>query len=432
MRQPGKQRYYGVPMMVDTEQSSDGSLLIYAPVPLFRHEGRLYVEDQASVGLRRWLDNFARVTAMMPVRESPPPVGWSDVEGLSDISDRLRLCPLPMAYRPDRFFRALPGVRREIRALIQGHDYLSFAIGGLFGDWGAVSCLLAHRMGRPFAVWTDRVESEVTRLSSDRGPMRQRLRKRLTHRPMWRLERAVIRRATLGLFHGRETFETYAPFCREPHIVHDILLSKQDHIPAAALAQKIGDLRDGPLRIVYTGRADEMKGPLDWLEVLETAQAEGMDFTATWLGEGEMRAAMQERVKTAGLAEKVTLPGFVSDRPKVLDALREAHVFLFCHKTPESPRCLIEALFSGCPILGYDGAYARDLIAENGGGILVPPGDTAGLAAALKRVNADRGALSGLVKAANADGSGFDDESVFRHRSELIKTYLSGEQATRP
>ena len=401
-----------------------GTLLIYAPVPLFRHEGRLYVEDQACIGLRRWVDNFARVTAMMPVSDSPPPEGWSDAGGLGDLSDRLALFPVPMAYRPDRFLRALPGVRRDIRALIREHEYLSFAIGGLFGDWGAVSCLTAHRMGRPFAVWTDRVESEVTRLSSDKGHWRQRLRKRLTHRPMWRLERAVIRRATLGLFHGRETFETYAPFCREPHIVHDILLSKQDHIPAEALAAKIDGAADGPLRIVYTGRADAMKGPMDWLEVLEALEARGVEFVATWLGDGEMRAEMQARVQAAGLSEKVSLPGFVSDRQKVLAALREAHVFLFCHKTPESPRCLIEALFSGCPIIGYDGAYARDLVSHNSGGEFVPIGDVAGLAACLRRLDADRGALSGLIAAAYADGSGFDDESVFRHRSEVIKAYL--------
>ena len=91
------------------------------------------------------------------------PEGWSPVSVLDDVADRLALHPLPMAYRPDRFLRALPGARRDIRALIERHDYLSFAIGGLFGDWGAVSCLLAHRMGRPFAVWTDNRKSRGRR-----------------------------------------------------------------------------------------------------------------------------------------------------------------------------------------------------------------------------------------------------------------------------
>ncbi|WP_397544118.1 glycosyltransferase [Roseovarius salis] len=413
-------------MIFDATKGKDGALLIYAPVPLYRHEGRLFVEDQAAIGLHRWLDNFGRMTAMMPLNEAPPPAGWSPVSVLDDVADRLTLHPLPMAYRPDRFLRALPRARRDIRALIEQHAYLSFAIGGLFGDWGAVSCLMAHRMGRPFAVWTDRVESEVTRLAASEGRLRHRLRDRLTYRPMAMLERAVIRRATLGLFHGRETFDTYAPFSREPHVVHGILVDRADHIPHRALEDKIADAADGPLRIVYAGRAEPMKGPMDWLAVLEALREKGVAFSAAWLGDGAERPAMQARVAQAGLADSVALPGFLSDRQEVLEALREAHVFLFCHRTPESPRNLIEALFSGCPIVGYDGAYARDLIGPNGGGHLVPVGATTTLAGHVACLDSARDRLAGLIRAAHADGERFDAESIYRHRSELIKTYLPG------
>ena len=48
------------------------------------------------------------------------------------------------------------------------------------------------------------------------------------------LERAVIRRATLGLFHGRETYDAYAPHCRAPHVVHDIAQQLGSYRPAGA------------------------------------------------------------------------------------------------------------------------------------------------------------------------------------------------------
>ena len=48
---------------------------------------------------------------------------------------------------------------------------------------------------------------------------------------------------------------------------------------------------------------------------------------------------------------------------------------MFCHKTPESPRNLIEALVSGAPIVGYDSPFPRDLIAAHGGGVLTPLND---------------------------------------------------------
>ena len=51
------------------------------------------------------------------------------------------------------------------------------------------------------------------------------------------------------------------------------------------------------------------------------------------------------RVERAFLWQ-VALPGFIRDRSAILKVLREAQVFVFCHKTPESPRNLIEALVS--------------------------------------------------------------------------------------
>jgi colanic acid/amylovoran biosynthesis glycosyltransferase len=311
------------------------------------------------------------------------------------------------------------------RSLIEEADYLSFAIGGLFGDWGAVACFEAHRLGRRFAVWTDRVESEVVRRAAGSGPWQRRVAARLTHRPMARLERAVIGRAALGLFHGRETYEAYASFCRGvPALVHDIHVRREEHISFPALAAKVAKLSDGPLRICYAGRADPMKGPLNWLEVLERLAARGCDFRAVWLGEGAERDRMLRRIGEAGLEGRVEAPGVLTDRAELLARIREAHVFMFCHKTPESPRCLIEALLSGTPIVGYDSAFPRDLIATHGGGRLVPLGDMSALADAVESLALDRAELARLVAAAADDGRPFDDENVFRHRSELIKQHL--------
>lgn len=402
-------------------------LLIYAPVPLhYDSEGRLLAESQAVNGLRLWALNFSRVIVMMPLSLSPAPPGWVPVTDAGAQLDRVRFEPLPMAYRPDQFLRHFPATRRRIRELISEAQWLSFAIGGLFGDWGAVASFTAYKMKRPFAVWTDRVESEVIRQAATDGPFRSRIRARLTHRPMATLERAVIKRASLGLFHGRETYEAYSPFSSGPaELVHDIHLAPDDHIDSESLLDKAVRAADGPLRLIYVGRADPMKGPFDWIEVLERLSAQGVDFTARWLGEGTVRSEMLSKIAAAGLQSRVEVPGFVADRAAILQELRAAHVFLFCHLTPESPRCLIEALASGCPLLGYDTAYPRDLIAGHGGGILVPQGNTAALASEIAVLSSERGRLSNLIRAAAMDGKPFNDESVFQHRSEVIRQHLS-------
>ncbi|QDA36738.1 glycosyltransferase (plasmid) [Paracoccus liaowanqingii] len=402
------------------------TLLLYAPVPLHQDaQGGFFVESQALNGLQLWTRNFARVIVMMPLDPGPPPPGWVPVLPDDPRLDRVVFEALPMAFRPDQFLRHLPATQRRIRALIAEAQWLSFAIGGLFGDWGAVACLTAHRMGRPFAAWTDRVESQVVRQEIGTGHWRANLRARLTHRPMAMLERAIVRRAALGLFHGRETFEAYAPYARGPaEIVHDVHISAEDHIEADRLAAKAAEALTGPLQLVYAGRADPMKGPFDWIEVLERLAQKGIDFRARWLGDGTDRPAMLARLEASGLASRVEMPGFLVDRAAVLEELRDAHLFLFCHLTPESPRCLIEALASGCPLAGYASAYSTDLIAGHGGGALVPRGDTAALADQIAQLDANRTQLAQLILSAAADGAPFTDTAVFQQRSQVIRDHL--------
>lgn len=402
-------------------------LLIYAPVPLHRApDGEFLVEAQAVNGLQNWAANFAEVVAMMPVDPDPPPKGWVRVSEAGAALDRVRLVPLPMAYRPDRFLRHLPATRRVIAEEVGKARWLCFGIGGLFGDWGSVACLTADRMGRPFSVAADRVESEVVRRSAGSGSRKARLRARLLHRPMAALEKAVIRRASLGLFNGRETYDAYARFCGGPaEVIHDIHIGAADHIDPARLEAKAAGAGEGPIRLVYAGRADAMKGPFHWVEALERLAAAGVDFHARWLGDGPERPAMLDRVARSGLGERVELPGFVGDHAAVLEEMREAHAFLFCHLTPESPRCLLEALASGCPLLGYRSAYSADLLAR-GGGVLVPMGDVEALAREVGALAGDRDRLGRLIRAAAADGAPFTDEAVFRHRAVAIRRTLGG------
>ena len=401
-------------------------LLIYAPVPLFRNaDGGLMMEDQACNGLRLWAENFDRLIAMHPLDPGTPPPAWVPLDRVGANLARIRVEPLPMAWRPDRFLCALPATRARIGTLIDEADYLSFAIGGLFGDWGAVACIEASRRNRAHAVWTDRVESAVVRQQAGQGKWRHRLRARLTAGPMAALERHLIRRASVGLFHGRETFDTYAPFARRAELVHDIHISASDHIPKQRLATKIASAGQGPLRVVYVGRAEPMKGGLDWVAVQLRLAAMGADVTATWLGEGSDLPAMRARSAAAGLGARVTFPGFANNRAQVLEALRAAHLLMFCHKTPESPRNLIEALISATPIVGYDGAYAQGLIEGHQGGVLVALHDVAALSEAVAGLARDRGLLADLIARAARDGAPFDDVGVFQHRSAMIRKHMA-------
>lgn len=401
------------------------TLLLYAPVPLYSSENGYLLEDQACNGLRLWAENFKHVIVMFPVEHGVAPPNWIPLQSAQVDLSRVEVVSLPTAYRLDQFLRHQAAIRRQIRYLIDRARYLSFSIGGLIGDWGAVAAMEAYRKHRRFAVWTDRVESEVVREQMHSGKTAKiRRMAALTHRPMAMLERALIRRATVGLFHGAETHAVYARYAKAAEIVHDIHLSEKDRIPPAALAAKIASAAQGPLRICYVGRADAMKGPNDWVQVMVALNKKGVDFQATWLGDGEALPAMRAEVARHGLVDRVKMPGFVRDRSVLLETLRCSHVLVFCHKTPESPRNLIEALVSGTPIIGYDSHFPRDLIATHGGGVLTALNDVGALVAALEALAVDRPRLCALIDRATLDGEPFNDVAVFKHRSEVIRAHL--------
>ncbi len=399
------------------------TLLLHLPASLYRRDDGLLLDDQACNGLRLWAEHFERLIVMVAVEDGPAPGSWVPLDRIGPARARLDFVHLPSAWRPDRFLWALGPARKTIRSALARADYVGTTLGGAsFGDWGAVIAREAAAMGLPFYIWTDRVEPDVARRLVKTAPLRRRLRLAVEYPIMCRMEQGLIAKAALGLFHGRETYDAYAPYSPNPQHVHDIHIHKSDHITPEVLAQK--QARQGPMRIVYAGRADPMKGTGDWLAVLEHLAQAGVDFEAEWLGDGPDLANMRVRVAQGPLRDRVMLPGFVSDRALLLGALREADVLLFCHLTPESPRVLIEALASGCPLVGYDSAYPADLIAQHAGGVLTPLGQPEDLANALGALAQDRARLSDLIGRAARDGSAFDDETVFAHRAKLIRTHL--------
>ncbi|MGF1642040.1 MAG: glycosyltransferase, partial [Thiotrichales bacterium] len=305
-----------------------------------------------------------------------------------------------------------------------------FAIGGLIGDWASVAALEAIRQRRAYAVWTDRVEHVVIK----REHLNQRGVKRLYHQLrnfgliaplMRRVERHIIQRAGLGLFHGRDTFDAYSPWCRVPHLVHNIHLKPEDRIDAAQLARKLTRIRAGePLRLIYSGRVAAMKGPTDWVAVMAELRAREIPFTAEWLGDGPLFGETHIVIARQELEGQVRLAGHVAEKETLMGKLHAADLFVFCHKTPESPRCLIEALMAGCPIVGYDSAYPRDLLESEADRLLTPTDNVLQLADRIASLHANRHLLAERIERVAKIGSRYSDTAVFAHRSALIKQHL--------
>jgi colanic acid/amylovoran biosynthesis glycosyltransferase len=407
----------------------EADLLLVLPVCLGQDARGLLFESQAANGIERWLDNFPRIQVLCPViaagelRAAHSAV-WKPISEIAN-AERVKFTPLPFVTSLRAYARVSTGVRATIRQAIGQSRYLSFALGGqLFGDWGAVACLEARRLGRPYSVWTDAVQHKLCLTSGGGGNPLRWLKAQVRSRMLYSVERRCIGGSSLGLFHGASCYAQYAPWCPTSYVVHDVHAKQSDAIGDQQLIEKCGKMAMAAhLQIIYAGRADVIKGPFDWIAAMSQLRDRGVAFRATWLGDGPLLVDMRNEIVRRGLADVVSLPGFVSDRDELLAQLRTAHVLVFCHTTPESPRNLVEALICGCPIVGYHSDFAEELVTD-GGGSFVAIGDVKGLVDRLASLNANRQELIAMTRQAATSGKRFNDVAVFQHRSDLIKKHL--------
>lgn len=404
-------------------------ILLVTHVPIRNAQGNFSVDDQTAEGLVRWSENFKAVTyAGIEVPDANlqhlSSTTWTPIGGLP-CAERLDVIAMPHAYKIGNFTAAYKQTRAMLAGKIARSRYLCFTLGALTGDWGAIAGLEAIKQRRGYAVWFDRVEHEVVRSDLPSMPLKRRIKETLSIPLMRPYHRYLIRHSRLGLFQGKDCYDYYSRFADRAFCVYDTHTKTADFIDAAALGIKNVNARSGEvLRICYVGRAADMKGPLDWLEILAKMRDAGVAFKASWIGDGPLLETMRKAVEDRHLIAQIDLPGFVSDRSDILARMKKAHVFLFCHKTPESPRCLIESLVCGTPIVGYGSAYARDLVATHGGGHFVDVGDIEGLADRLIALDRDRVGLAGMINSAARSGLRFDEQTVYRERADLIRGNL--------
>ncbi|MEO8893964.1 MAG: glycosyltransferase [Coleofasciculaceae cyanobacterium] len=412
------------------ELGKQKQMLLIVPVPFRDKDNQLLFESQACNGLERWADNFESVIVAAPVipeeiAEDEKAMIWQNIDTLAK-PERFEFVPLPWAYSPLKFLSTYGSVRSTIAQLISRSHYLQFAIGGIFGDWAAIGALEAKKQGKAYAIHTDRVEHRVIRRTSEGAKLKTRIKAKVMAPLMANYHQHIIKSATLGLWHGQDCYDAYSPFCDNSHLIHDIHTKASDIIKSDQLSEKAKQAKsDETIRICYAGRLDPMKAPLDWVQAIETALKMGVKLHATWMGDGSLFAETKAMISDRGLENAIELLGFESDRQKLLTRIRESHMMVFTHVTPESPRCLIEALTSGTPIVGYESPYAHDLLKDFGGGRFVPVNQWQQLGELIASLSQDRQGLSEMIQQAGINGKRFHDQKVFEERSNLIKTYLA-------
>jgi glycosyltransferase involved in cell wall biosynthesis len=411
--------------------------LLVLPLPIRVVDGRVLYDLQSRDSLVRYLNDFDSVIVACPrlaeSRVASSSLVWVPTD---DLLDRVQFIPLPEYGSIAKFIRDYPATARLLRRCIDASRYLQFALGGGNGglehDWAAVGAELAIKAGRKFALLTDAVSAACYEMRADaaRGftALPRRLKFRLKARLVRSWQHRLIARCDLLFCNGLDTYRTFAPICRSPEVarkINDFQIGADKYLGEEDMERKCGDaLLRTELRVCYAGRVEPQKAPLQWVRAIHEARTRGAAIRAIWLGDGSLLAEMRREVDRLELGDVVEVPGFVADRDRVIQTIRDADLMLFTHIEPESPRVLIEALMSACPIVGYDRPHPSDLISAHGGGELYPLGDWQALGGALAALATDRTRLVELIRRAWRDGGRFNSDIMSRDRCALIRARL--------
>lgn len=404
-----------------------GKLLLVAPPVVRAVNGSFEAEADFANSLESYLAHFENVTFACMVNELDN-AGILNSIPLGEInnSDRLTYIPLPYAYREDRYFFHYLTVSTLLRSQIARNEYLVFAPVAQY-DWATLAALHAIDMKRKYAVESDWDYANVHGFElAAMAPGPRKVRRALLIRSFLKTLEHCMSRSSLAMLQGQDVFEAYKDVAPNPHKVQNgcIRVSAHDHITSTQLSEKLARINERKaLKISYAGRMIGMKGPLDWLNSIHGAVQAGVKLHATWFGNGTLMPQLRREVERLNLRDSVNLAGIVGHE-RIMSDLRKTDIFLFCHKTRESPRCLVEALVAGCPLVGYATAYSRDLVSGCGGAAFAPMSDWHTLTQLVVALDRDRQKLSHLVEAAAASGKLLDKDVAIQHRIELLLKYL--------
>lgn len=163
--------------------------------------------------------------------------------------------------------------------------------------------------------------------------------------------------------------------------------------PAARLLPALGGPECPIIGMVSVLRS--WKGHFTFLEAAGLLRREGVSARFVVVGEGPMRAAIEERIRALDLGGIVTLVGHREDVPEVLRALSILAIPSTQHEGV--PQIGLQALATRTPVIGSDVGGIPEIIRPGETGRIFPGGDAAALARTIWEALSDPKATAGMA-----------------------------------
>jgi glycosyltransferase involved in cell wall biosynthesis len=172
-----------------------------------------------------------------------------------------------------------------------------------------------------------------------------------------------------------------------PREVHRIAFGSALDVPDTEVAARPPG---GPLSLLFVGRLVERKGVRYLLDALAQVRA-SVPVELRVVGDGPLRAALEAHARSVGVADIVTFDGFIDEaalaaRYRSCDVLALPAIVDAKGDTEGLGVVLIEALAHGRAAIASRVGGIVDVVKDGETGLLVEPGDSPALAAAIERL----------------------------------------------
>lgn len=190
--------------------------------------------------------------------------------------------------------------------------------------------------------------------------------------------RWLARRADGFVFQTKEARDWFLPFIRRDR---QVIIPNAIN-PAFLRAPHTGQRNR---EIVSIGRLTAQKNFALLITAFSLISEEFPDYRLTIYGEGPFRKQLEDQVQDLNLADRVSLPGFVTE---IEQRLETAAMFALSSDYEGMPNALMEAMALGLPCVSTDcsGGGASFLIDSGKNGLLVPTGNAQALAEAMRSI----------------------------------------------
>ena len=136
------------------------------------------------------------------------------------------------------------------------------------------------------------------------------------------------------------------------------------------------------------------------------------------LGDGQLRVPMEKLAQELGIADDVDFMGFVVEAPSYM---KRCTVFALSSRYEGLPVALIEAMACGVPVVATDcPSGPGEIISHGRDGLLVPVGDPAAMAGALKLLLDDSSLRERIGNAGQQRAGHFTVENLLPQYEELL------------